>query len=274
MALCDGARASVPARRQQPDPVPPRLPPPPRQKAPARRIVPRRRASVNKTREWREPFPTDDYGAAGSARDVDVARAERLHLARLGLVGVAPHAARVVREQVDRDRRLGGRRADAVDVVARREQRVEVAGPSARRSRSVERVRLAARRSPRPASRGTGRRGPTRGGRASASATPGGTTSENSVSDRSPARNSSHCPMPPPMPLSGAARGTRREPVGSSSSSAKRGRIASHASAGEAAPAIVRGRRRRTRARSACRGRTPAPCRATLDLTRGVVGAF
>ncbi len=30
-----------------------------------------------------------------------------------------------------------------------------------------------------------------------------GTTSENSASDRSPERNSSHWPMPPPIPLSG-----------------------------------------------------------------------
>ena len=35
-------------------------------------------------------------------------------------------------------------------------------------------------------------------------AEPDGTTSENSVSERSPARNSSHWPMPPPMPLSGS----------------------------------------------------------------------
>ena len=41
---------------------------------------------------------------------------------------MAPHAAGVVREQVDRDRGLGRGRAHAVDVVGRRDQRVEVAG--------------------------------------------------------------------------------------------------------------------------------------------------
>src|SRR5690349_6717106 len=47
-------------------------------------------------------------GAFGRARggrvtrDVDVARAERLCLPRGGVVGVAPHAAGVVRQEVDR----------------------------------------------------------------------------------------------------------------------------------------------------------------------------
>src|SRR5918912_2584100 len=41
------------------------------------------------------------------ARDVDVAGAERPRLARLGVVRVPPDAARVVRQEVDRHRRLG-----------------------------------------------------------------------------------------------------------------------------------------------------------------------
>ena len=43
----------------------------------------------------------------GVADHVDVARAKRRDLAGLRVVGVAPDAARVVREQVDRDRCLG-----------------------------------------------------------------------------------------------------------------------------------------------------------------------
>ena len=39
-----------------------------------------------------------------------------------------PDAARVVRQQVDRDRRLRRRRPHAVDVVGRRDQGIEVAG--------------------------------------------------------------------------------------------------------------------------------------------------
>src|SRR4051812_40315597 len=62
------------------------------------------------------------------ARDVHVPGAERPDCPRLGLVGMTPDAPRVVRQQVDRDRRLRRRRADAMDVVARRQQRVEVAG--------------------------------------------------------------------------------------------------------------------------------------------------
>ena len=44
------------------------------------------------------------------------------------VVGVAPDAAGVVGEQVDRDRRLRRGRAHAVDVVGRRDEGVEVAG--------------------------------------------------------------------------------------------------------------------------------------------------
>src|SRR5919109_2901017 len=55
-------------------------------------------------------------------RDVDVAGAERPRLARVGVVRVPPDAAGVVRQQVDRDRRLGRGRPYAVDVVARRDQ--------------------------------------------------------------------------------------------------------------------------------------------------------
>src|SRR5512132_4676974 len=60
------------------------------------------------------------------AGDVHVAGAERALLAGLQVVRVAPGAAGVVRQQVDRDGRLGRRRSHAVDVVRRRKQRVEV----------------------------------------------------------------------------------------------------------------------------------------------------
>src|SRR5919201_1492286 len=60
------------------------------------------------------------------ARDVDVAGSERPCPAGFRVVGVPPDAAGVVREQVDRDRRLGRGRPNAVDVVARRDQDVEV----------------------------------------------------------------------------------------------------------------------------------------------------
>ena len=61
------------------------------------------------------------------AGDVDVAGAERPRLPRFCVVRVSPDAARVVRQQVDGDGRLGGRRPHPVDVVVRRDQRVEVA---------------------------------------------------------------------------------------------------------------------------------------------------
>jgi Tol biopolymer transport system component len=61
------------------------------------------------------------------ARHVDVAGAKRPFLARLGVEHVPPDAAGVVREQVDRHRRLRRRRPDAVDVVGRRDEGVEVA---------------------------------------------------------------------------------------------------------------------------------------------------
>ena len=102
------------------------------------------------------------------AEHVHIARAERRHRARVGVVGVAPDAARVVREQVDRDRRLGRGRAHAVDVVGGRQQRVEVAGGE--RPALAQRDRVASRRSPRPGCRGRGRPGPRRGGRGPASA--------------------------------------------------------------------------------------------------------
>ena len=72
--------------------------------------------------------------ASSSQGDVDPARAERLPLSRLRVERVPPDAARVVRQQVDRDRGLVGGRPHAVDVVVRRDERVEVPGPSSRRS--------------------------------------------------------------------------------------------------------------------------------------------
>src|SRR4051812_14232882 len=81
-----------------------------------------------------------DLAAAGSSRrrsrparrslvaaGVDPARAERRCRAGGFVEHVAVDAARVVREQVDRDRRRGGRGRHAVDVVLGREQRVPVA---------------------------------------------------------------------------------------------------------------------------------------------------
>src|SRR3954452_20648757 len=62
------------------------------------------------------------------AEHVDVARAKRRDLAGPGVVGVAPDAAGVVGQQVDRDRGVPRGRAHAVDVVGRRDERVEVAG--------------------------------------------------------------------------------------------------------------------------------------------------
>src|SRR6187399_693719 len=67
-----------------------------------------------------------------------------------------------------------------------------------------------------------------------------GTTSEKSDNAASSARKRSHWPMPPPIPLSGAgAWYSAGSQLGSASSSAKRGRIASHASTGEPAVATV-----------------------------------
>src|SRR5215217_5793000 len=63
------------------------------------------------------------------AVDIHVARAERRGLARALVERVPPHAAGVIGEQVDRDGRLRRCRADAVDVVARRQEHVEVAWP-------------------------------------------------------------------------------------------------------------------------------------------------
>src|SRR3954453_1669100 len=60
--------------------------------------------------------------AAGSA----LPRAERPPLAARLVVGVPKDAAGVAREQVDRHGGDGGGRAHAVDVVARRQQAVEV----------------------------------------------------------------------------------------------------------------------------------------------------
>ena len=64
------------------------------------------------------------------ARRIDVAGAEWLDAAFLREEAVAPDAAVVVAEQVQRDRGGGRDRPDAVDVVLR-QQLVEVAGPQA-----------------------------------------------------------------------------------------------------------------------------------------------
>ena len=174
------------------------------------------------------------------ALDVDVPGAERPLLAGLQVVRVAPDAARVIRQQVDRDRGLGRRRSYAVDVVRRRKQARRSRRERARAARRARARRRASRRSPRPAFPGTARRAPTRGGRARASRHPAGTTSENSESDPSPARKSSHWPIPPPMPLSGASDAySSGSQASSSRSSAKPGRIASQASSGERAVEIA-----------------------------------
>ena len=75
----------------------------------------------------RRPWQTHNPSPVVIARHVHVAGPERRDLARLGRRRRAADAAGVVGEQVDRDRRLGRGRAHAMDVVARREQRVEVA---------------------------------------------------------------------------------------------------------------------------------------------------
>src|SRR5262245_16128998 len=64
----------------------------------------------------------------GLTRGVDVTRAKRPGLAGFGIERVPPDAPGVVRQKVDRDRRLRRGRAHAMDVVLRRDQRVEVAG--------------------------------------------------------------------------------------------------------------------------------------------------
>src|SRR5207247_6282684 len=61
------------------------------------------------------------------AGDGDVGGAKRARVARRRGVRVAPDAAGVVREEMNGDGGRGRRRADAMDVVARRNQRVEVA---------------------------------------------------------------------------------------------------------------------------------------------------
>jgi hypothetical protein len=107
---------------------------------------------------------------------------------------------------------------------------------AARRARASRRVE---RRSLRPESRDTGRQPQARWSWIGVSE-PGGTTSENNDSEPSSARYSSHWPIPPPMPLSGAAAwyssGSHCE---SASNSANRGSIVAQASCGEEAPAIA-----------------------------------
>src|SRR5215471_15695085 len=63
----------------------------------------------------------------GGARNVGIARAEGLFRARLRVVYMPPGAARVIRQEVDRDRRLRRSRAHAMDVVVRRKEGVELA---------------------------------------------------------------------------------------------------------------------------------------------------
>ena len=229
------------------------------------------------------------------AVDVDVARPERRRLAGAGVVRVAPHAAGVVGQQVDRDRRLGRGRAHAVDVVARREQRVEVAGRERARARRARVAAVVARvdllvlgaavepdEAPREVvvDRRLRRRAARRARTASASGRRRGTAATGRC--RRPCRS----PGRPP----GSSAGSQS---GSASSSAKRGRIASHAVAGRArggdrartpatnarttrrvedvlvahasepAAPLEEGeqRRRRRRARCRCRGRRTLPSR-------------
>ena len=197
-----------------------------------------------------------DQGAAGAARaaglrgsaaggvlvagHVDVARAKRRALAGVRVVGVAPDAAGVVGQQVDRDRGLRRGGADAVDVVGRRDERVEVARARARGSRRARCRRRARRRCPRPGSRGRGRRGPTRGGRAPASARRRARRARRARAS-GPRRGTAatgRCRRPcrsrgrPP----GSARAARR---GRRAAAAKEGRIASQACAGDPASSIA-----------------------------------
>ena len=177
-------------------------------------------------------------------------------LARLRLERVPPDAARVVREQVDRHRGHGRRRAHPVDVVARRDQGVEVSGHELALLDELEAAVLLARTPPRPACRGRGRRAPRRDGRARASASrPGRRARRATASRRPPGRGATgRSRRPCRCPARGAwySAGSQSS---SASRSAKRGRIASHASSGEPAPRSLRERRRGSRARPACRGR-------------------
>ena len=174
------------------------------------------------------------------AGDVDVAGAERARLSRVGVVGMPPDAPGVVREQVNRDGRLGRGRSDSVDVVPRRDQGVEVALAGAHAARPARGRSRSGRRSPRPACRGRGRRDPRRDGRGSASPTPAARPGRRATAIRRRLRYSSHWPIPPPIPLSGAgsrySAGSQSE---SASRSAKPGLIASHASSGDEAPSIA-----------------------------------
>src|SRR5438552_11570226 len=97
------------------------------------RLVPRTRRDSTTCPAYRpQCVPFGSIRVSGgapdsSARDVGVAGPEGPRLARRHVVRVPPDAAGVVRQQVDRDRRLGGGRPHAVDVVARWDQDVEVA---------------------------------------------------------------------------------------------------------------------------------------------------
>src|SRR5262249_33408440 len=93
-------------------------------------VLQRRRPVLELLAGWADGVPWAPASARAAlvvARDVDVARSEGTRLARVRVVRVPPDAARVVGEQVDRDGGLGGGRPDAVDVVPRRDQDVEVA---------------------------------------------------------------------------------------------------------------------------------------------------
>ena len=108
------------------------------------------------------PFGAACFGLV--AGRVDVARAERAGRLRPRR-RCAGDAAGVVREQVDRHGRDVGGRADAMHVVARRQERVVVARRRARAAGRARAGRRRAGRSPRPGFPGTARRVPRRGGR-------------------------------------------------------------------------------------------------------------
>ena len=189
------------------------------------------------------------------ARHVDVAGAERLRLTRRRIERVAPDAARVVRQQVDRDGRLGGGGAHPVDVVARRDQDVELAGSEEATLDELERVvsarvdllvLLPAVEADEPQARwswiGVSAPAARRGRRATATG---------------PRRGRGATGDAASIPLAGAAAWySGGSQSGSASSSANRGLSASQACSGEERRRSSPRRPRRTHARPACRGQT------------------
>ena len=174
-------------------------------------------------------------------------------LARLRVERVAPYAAGVVRQQVDRDGRLRRGRADAVDVVARRDQRVEVARLAGRAGRPAPARRRPPRTPPRPACRGTGRRAPRRDGRAPGSPIRMGRRARRATATRRPRGRGATDRFRRPCRSRAPAPGTR-------AAASRRPRAARRSAAGS----------RRTPPPARKRPRSPAELRRGSRSTRGV----